>query len=92
MAALVCDYVEEHFATGTMACGLVADLVKSFNLIPRHAVHTMRRQIGIPETYLTAHMKMLDRLERFLEVSGQTADSISSCRRVPEGCGHDSSY
>lgn len=86
MATLVCDYIEQQFAEGESACGLVVDLVKCFNLIPRRCIHKMMTAIGIPEPIVKAHGALLEHLHRFIEIAGQTGSAIPSCRGVPEGC------
>lgn len=84
--ALVCDWIDEAHETGLHRCGLVVDLKKCFNLIPRTTLAKLMHKLKIPGRYITAHQGMLDGLRRLVEVAGQVGDEQYSTCGVPEGC------
>ena len=87
LTAYVCDLLEEaHHQSGNHCVGLVLDLQKCFNLIPRSTLAMLLEKLHLPSQYITAHQSMLRGLKRLVEIAGQVGDEQSSTCGVPEGC------
>jgi len=84
--ALVCDLIEEAHETGNHRCGLVIDLKKCFNLVPRSTLARLMEKLELPAQYVIAHQGMLKGLKRLVEVAGQVGSEQDSTCGVPEGC------
>ena len=71
LTALVCDVLEEAHYTGSHKCGLVIDLQKCFNLIPRTTLALLMQKLQIPMQYPDAICQRASRhVERVETVSG----------------------
>lgn len=86
LMAYICDIIEDALVNHNHKCGLIVDLQKCFNLIPRKMLEQVMRKYGIPQQYVIAHQSLLRDLSRFLELMGQVGDEHHSSRGVPEGC------
>ena len=86
LTANVSDLLEEAHQSGNHCVGLVLDLRKCFNLIPRSALAMLMEKLHLPSQYITAHQSMLRGLRRLVEIAGQVGDEQSSTCGVPEGC------
>lgn len=86
MAAFVSDQIDHGYDQGILHCGLVVDLQKCFNLIPRKVIAVLMRKLGLPEKYISGQQMMLKELIRYIEISGQTGDLVPSNCGFPEGC------
>lgn len=78
--------VEEATEEGNEVFGLVVDLVKCFNRIPRIPLLVAFLLMGIPVSYLRAREGMLDDVARYAELSHQIGHPIRSTCGFPEGC------
>eukprot|EP00438_Fugacium_kawagutii_P005552 Skav232223 [mRNA] locus=scaffold286:146845:149106:+ [translate_table: standard] len=86
MVAYTCDIIEDAMISQQHCCGLVLDLQKCFNLIPRRSLAMLMNAIGIHPDYVVAHQSMLQGLVRYIELAGQIGDPQQSTNGVPEGC------
>ena len=86
LTAMVGDTVDDAHSNNNHCCGLVIDLQKCFNLVPRWPIGKLMKKLGIPPCYTDAHMAMLNNLCRHIEISGQIGDITPSTCGVPEGC------
>ena len=86
LAAMVGDVVDVAHTTGEHRCGLVIDLQKCFNLVPRWPLQQLLSKLGVPQEYINAHMAMLHNLNRYIDIAGQIGDEVPSSCGVPEGC------
>eukprot|EP00438_Fugacium_kawagutii_P007572 Skav230249 [mRNA] locus=scaffold1266:50096:54652:- [translate_table: standard] len=86
LAAWFADTLENSQFYKAKLCGLVIDLKKCYNLIPRYPLAKLMIHMGIPEPYVIAHQGLLFQLARYLELAGEIKDLHSSSTGVPEGC------
>lgn len=86
LCAMVSDIIDDAHFSSAHVCGLVIDLQKCFNLVPRWPLKMLLTKLGLPQEYVTAHLAMLNNLDRYLDIAGQIGDIISSSNGVPEGC------
>lgn len=80
------NMVEDASLCNQEIFGLVIDLVKCFNRIPRIPLLAAFLWMGVPVGYLRALEGMLDSLRRFTEISHQMGNAIPSTCGFPEGC------
>eukprot|EP00435_Cladocopium_sp_Y103_P028210 s1936_g7.t1 len=66
--------------------GLVADLVKAYNTLPRKPVFFCLARLGVPVWFLKAWENHLSHFERFFVVRRCTGDPLTSVTGFPEGC------
>ena len=86
MMAWVTDILDEGFGDNIGRCGLIVDLTKCFNLIPRLPLAKLMQKMGFPQQYVTAHQAILGDLRRLIDIAGQVGEECSSSVGVPEGC------
>ena len=86
LTGLICDMLESAQEDGHHRCGLVVDLKKCFNLIPRLPLIPLMKKLGFPSAYIDAHQAMLKSLHRLVEVKGEVGEPQPSSCGVPEGC------
>ena len=99
---LQCGYAEDHEASDVWyhvqtlvelgilldegVHGIVGDLVKAFNHIPREPCWLMMRLLGIPESILDCWKTFLHALERRFMVRNSCGPSLVSVTGYAEGC------
>ena len=86
LMAYICDTLESAQESGSHCCGLVLDLKKCFNLVPRAPLISLMQKLNIPDEYIQGHQAMLAGLVRILELNGQVGDGHASTCGIPEGC------
>lgn len=86
LSAWVGDIIDVAHSTNDHRCGLVIDLQKCFNLVPRWPLKQLLSRLGIPDEYISAHLAMLNHLNRHIEIAGQIGDVVPSTCGIPEGC------
>ena len=86
LSALVSDMVDVAHSSGQHLCGLVIDLQKCFNLVPRWILRQLMSKLGIPDEYTHAHVLMLQNLQRYIDIGGQIGEPVPSTCGIPEGC------
>ena len=86
LTAYVCDMLEDSHSSRNHRVGLVLDLQKCFNLIPRSTLAKLMEKLQLPCQYIKAHQSMLGGLRRLVEIAGQVGSEQDSSCGVPEGC------
>eukprot|EP00435_Cladocopium_sp_Y103_P015513 s1799_g3.t2 len=66
--------------------GLVADLVKAYNTLPRRPAFHCLSLLGVPDWFLSSWQAHLSDFRRFFVVRRCTSDPILSATGFPEGC------
>eukprot|EP00438_Fugacium_kawagutii_P025943 Skav207668 [mRNA] locus=scaffold1857:201496:204756:+ [translate_table: standard] len=66
--------------------GLVADLQKAFNHIPRLVMMEAASVMGVPPALLLAWTGALVNIKRFFDIRGNLSEPLMSTTGVPEGC------
>ena len=86
LQALVADLLEQACEDRMGKCGLVIDLRKCFNLVPRKPSFELLAKAGIPLEVIRALKGMLVHLCRHIELGGGIGEKqLASCG-IPEGC------
>jgi len=75
-----------HFEHG-MVIGIVADLVKAFNAIPRLEVYELLDHLGLPAWFIRSWGAFVAMQTRRFKIRGSLGQGIQSNSGFPEGCG-----
>eukprot|EP00435_Cladocopium_sp_Y103_P042710 s112_g11.t2 len=78
--------IEQAYVSETEVSGLVADLQKAFNFLPRRVVIEVAAQVGIPTHVLLAWTGALTQMTRRFVIRGSLSDPLHSVTGFPEGC------
>eukprot|EP00435_Cladocopium_sp_Y103_P023884 s375_g5.t2 len=65
--------------------GIVTDICKCFNTLPRHVVYFCGRHLGIPAFFMRAWLTNVSQIERRFVVAGSCSPAIVACTGFPEG-------
>ena len=79
--------IEYSFQHSVELTGLVADLQKAFNMLPRLVVFEVAGHLGLPSPMLLAWAGALTQMKRRFLLRGSLTDGVSSVTGFPEGCG-----
>ena len=83
----VMSQIEIGRSSGVPVSGLVLDLVKAFNLIPRLPALHACKLLGMAQPSLIAWAGALSQVRRHFLVQGSCSNGVLSSCGVPEGCG-----
>ena len=72
--------------TESPIAGIILDLTKAFNTVPRFPVFAVARLMGVHEAVLKGWAGALGQLERRFVVRGSYSDPVPSSCGMPEGC------
>ena len=86
LTAWVTDLIEDTVEGGREACGIVIDLKKCFNLIPRRPLCSLLEKIGIHSCVILSWMSMLMQMNRVIDFAGSLSNPQISFTGIPEGC------
>ena len=86
ICAFVLDKLESAIEDADSACGVIVDLVKCYNLVPRRPLLAACIKFGVPAKYLNALWSMWSQLHRHLEICGEISETCASYTGIPEGC------
>ena len=81
------ETIECKLQSGTAMSGLVTDLQKCFNQIPRPIVAGLARHLGIPLSLVGSWHDAAAKIQRRFVVGGACSDATLSCTGYPEGDG-----
>ena len=79
--------IEQCRNSSTPATGLVLDLIKACNQIPRYPTMVACKLLGIHQNSLVAWAGALGQICRHFIVDGSASRGVTSSRGLPEGCG-----
>lgn len=79
--------LENHLYDETPATGVVSDVVKAFNHLPREPVFAIAAALGTDTKLLKAWAASTCSLQRHFFVQGPPSMPVSSCTGFVEGCG-----
>eukprot|EP00435_Cladocopium_sp_Y103_P068368 s237_g31.t1 len=78
--------IEQSFLDEVPLSGLVADINKALNMLPRDVVFELAGHIGIPTRVLLGWAGALVQMERRFVLRGSLTDPVCSVTGFPEGC------
>ena len=79
--------LEDAHTDSSPLAGVVADLVKAYNLLPRIPLLAIGLHLGIPKPIIRAWANALRQLTRAFSVRGTIGPMLSSTTGFAEGCG-----
>ena len=79
--------IEHSFQESIDLSGLVVDLQKAFNMLPRLAVFEIAGHLGLPSSMLLAWAGALSHMQRRFLLRGSLTEAVPSVTGFPEGCG-----
>ena len=79
--------LEHSHRVGSCVIGIVADLVKAFNAIPRDPVYALLHHLGLPDWVIRTWGAFVAKQTRRFKVRGSLGGAIQSTSGFPEGCG-----
>ena len=65
--------------------GIVTDVCKCFNTLPRHVVYFLARHLGLPEFFAKSWMKNVATIQRRFVIQGCASPAILGTTGFPEG-------
>ena len=87
IALLTAHRVEQAQLSRESLAGVVIDIVKCYNTVPRGVLLSLLRTLGVPEDILRAFKAMMIQMKRFFEVAGGCSSLTSTTTGIIEGCG-----
>ena len=78
--------IEDAYIGETAIAGIVADIEKAFNHLPREVVFQTGVIFGIPFATLQAWASAMGGLERRFQIQDNLGPPVLSCTGFPEGC------
>ena len=78
--------IESAVSSSSSACGIVGDLVKAYNTLPRLPVWQFVRLLGVPGSFVQCWQNHLEGLQRRFVVRHSCSDIAVSVTGFPEGC------
>ena len=79
--------LESSMNQGAQKTGLVADLIKAFNGLPRTPIFTAAIKLGIDSRIIRGWASAVANIKRHFWVRNQPGPALGSCTGLPEGCG-----
>ena len=79
--------IEDSACSQTPLVGVVADLVKAYNLLPRLPLLAIGLHLGLPRPIIRAWAQALHQMERAFSVRGTIGPPLRSTTGFAEGCG-----
>lgn len=79
--------IEKSFQDDVDLTGMVADLQKAFNLLPRRAIFEIAGHVGLPGNVLVAWAGAVMQMKRRFVLRGSLTAGLASVTGFPEGCG-----
>ena len=78
--------IERAYDDASDLGGVVADIQKAFNHLPRLAVMEICAHVGLPGSLLLGWTGALTQMTRRFQIHDHMTDPLMSCTGVPEGC------
>ena len=86
MTSYVQEILESHQLNKVFAAGLVVDLVKCFNTIPRYPLALFMSKAGWPQFLIQSYLRALHQMQRSFIILGESSPWHSTHTGIPEGC------
>ena len=87
IAMLTSDLIEEHINHCKDLAGLVLDVVKCYNGIPRYPLCKAMERLGIHPHLIHAFRCIMTQIERHFEIANTVGPSFTTSTGIVEGCG-----
>ena len=88
MIALLTSFkIEKSLLEHEVLAGIVIDIVKCYNTVPRGVLLQLLRKLGTPPGVLRAFRAMMCQMQRFFELMQSCSDLHATTAGIIEGCG-----
>ena len=87
IAMLTSDIIEEHTNKSENLAGLVLDVVKCYNGIPRQPLNKAMERLGVHPQLIQAFHSMMNQMERHFEIAHTVGPAFQTSTGIVEGCG-----
>ena len=87
VALLIASKIEDAHRESKPLGGIVIDLMKCYNTVPRGALLRTLQRLGVPHHILNAFQAMMRQMTRFFEVAQCCSDPQFTTTGIIEGCG-----
>ena len=87
IAFYTADRIEEALSTRTPFSGVVLDIVKCYNSIPRIPLRMLLCKLGIPRDIVDTFFAAMSQLQRFFQVCDTCGPKFKTTTGIVEGCG-----
>ena len=81
------DRIEESLSEKSPLSGVVLDIIKCYNSIPRRPLQQLLLKLGVPEDIVKTFFAAMDQLQRFFQVCDACGDTFHTTTGIVEGCG-----
>lgn len=81
----IAETIESKLLQGEGYSGLVTDVCKAFNNLPRPFVYAVGRHLGIPEHFMQSWHLTISQIERRFVAQGAVSSPLRSATGYPEG-------
>lgn len=79
--------IEWSYQNDVSLSGIVLDLQKAFNMLPRLAVFEIAAHVGLPTYMLLGWAGALAQMKRYFVIRHSLSEGVESTTGFPEGCG-----
>ena len=79
--------IEWSYQNEVSLSGIVLDLQKAFNMLPRMAVFEIAAHVGLPTYMLLGWAGALSQMKRYFLIRQSLSEGVESTTGFPEGCG-----
>ena len=84
---MMAQLIEQSHADHVPLFGIVLDIRRAFNALPRAPLWSLLKQMNFPEPILKAWATFVSRQVRRFKVRQSVGAPVASCTGLPEGCG-----
>ena len=87
IAFYTADRIEEAISNKTPLSGVVLDIIKCYNSIPREPLKLLLCRLGIPHDIICTFFAAMNQLQRFFQVCDKCGPKFTTSTGIVEGCG-----
>lgn len=87
IALYTADRIEEAISSKTPLSGVVLDIIKCYNTIPRLPLQQLLCKLGIPNDIIHTFFAAMKQLQRFFQVCETCGPTFTTTTGIVEGCG-----
>jgi ribonuclease HI len=87
IALLIASKIEDAHRESIPLGGIVIDLMKCYNTVPRGALLKTLSRLGVPDNIINAFRAMMRQMLRIFEIAQSTSDPQGTTTGIIEGCG-----
>ena len=86
IAMYTAERVEHAITANQPLQGLVLDIIKCYNAVPRIPLYALLRRLGVPDPIVQAFSHAMMSIERFFVIAGTCSTTFATTTGIAEGC------